>query len=129
MGPGLLSGLSFEALNHTGLQIVRALVLLVLAIALVPAHGLAQGCPDRPRCHGCGCAGGPGYRGPNGRCVGFRNLLRICGDPPTQRCKFENAPGTGANAECAMRSRKHRSDAGGKGDGGGSMLAPTGQPQ
>ena len=63
------------------------------------------GCPTHPHCSGCGCAGGPGYRAPNGSCVGFRNLARVCGTPPTQRCSFENAPGTGDNAVCAMRPR------------------------
>lgn len=41
-------------------------------------------------CKGCGCRGGPGYRAPNGKCVGQRDLLRICGNPPTTRCKKEN---------------------------------------
>ena len=39
---------------------------------------------------GCGGAlGGPGYRGPDGRCVGWESLSRICGNPPTTRCKRE----------------------------------------
>ncbi len=61
----------------------------------------AEPCPDRPPCTGCGCKGGPGYRGPDGRCVGFKNLDRVCGNPPDTRCVFENAPGTGANRDCA----------------------------
>jgi hypothetical protein len=36
----------------------------VLTVALWPIAG-AQACS------GCGCRGGPGYRGPNGRCVGW----------------------------------------------------------
>lgn len=41
------------------------------------------------RCSGCGCNGGPGYRAPNGKCVGWADLNRICGTPPTKRCKAE----------------------------------------
>ena len=32
---------------------------------------------------------GPGYRGPDGECVGWKALDRICGKPPTTRCKAE----------------------------------------
>jgi hypothetical protein len=78
---------------------------VVAAVALIfPADPAAARCPQRPSCHGCGCAGGPGYRAPDGHCVGFRELTRVCGTPPTQNCTFENAPGTGANADCAMGS-------------------------
>ncbi|RIK21821.1 MAG: hypothetical protein DCC51_05845 [Anaerolineae bacterium] len=65
-------------------------------------------CPDLPPCRGCGCRGGPGYRGPDGRCVGFRELDRVCGRPPERRCAFENAPGTGANRECALAPREKK---------------------
>ena len=41
---------------------------------------------------GCGSRGGSGYRGPNGRCVGHKRLRKICGNPPTLRCKAENVP-------------------------------------
>ncbi len=64
-----------------------------------PAHAA---CPDRPACRGCGCKGGPGYRAPDGRCASFANLAAVCGTPPTTRCTFENAPGTGANRDCAL---------------------------
>jgi hypothetical protein len=30
----------------------------------------------------------------------------MCGNPPETRCAFENAPGTGANRECALDSKK-----------------------
>lgn len=40
-------------------------------------------------CHGCGCKGGPGYRGPNGQCVGWNRLNKVCGSPPTTRCIAE----------------------------------------
>ena len=37
----------------------------------------------------CGTQGGPGYRGPNGKCVGWAALGRVCGSPPTTRCTAE----------------------------------------
>jgi hypothetical protein len=83
-------------------------LLALLIMAAEPAPDPESGCPERPSCRGCGCKGGPGYRGPDGHCVGFRALDRVCGIPPTERCTFENAPGTGANAECAMRSHHPR---------------------
>jgi len=89
--------------NRIVLRIVLLLPLLGLAFATPVA---AEGCPERPACQGCGCKGGPGYRGPNGQCVGFKNLDRVCGIPPTTHCTFENAPGTGANAECALRPKR-----------------------
>ena len=47
-------------------------------------------------CSGCGCRGGPGYRGPDGRCVGWSDIGRTCGDPPSTRCAPEG-PNAGAN--------------------------------
>lgn len=38
---------------------------------------------------GCGSRGGPGYRGPNGKCVGWDQLARVCGSPPSERCTPE----------------------------------------
>ena len=40
--------------------------------------------------HGCGSRGGPGYRGPDGKCVTRKRLFTVCGNPPTSRCKAEN---------------------------------------
>lgn len=40
-------------------------------------------------CEGCGCRGGPGYRGADGRCVGWKDLAKKCGSPPTSRCSAE----------------------------------------
>jgi hypothetical protein len=37
----------------------------------------------------CGERGGPGYRGPNGKCIGWDALARVCGNPPTTRCTAE----------------------------------------
>ncbi len=77
---------------------------LVLVVTAPWPLAAKESCPERPPCEGCGCKGGPGYRGPDGRCVSFKKLDRVCGDPPTTHCVFENAPATGANRECALGS-------------------------
>jgi hypothetical protein len=41
----------------------------------------------------CGSRGGPGWRGPDGRCVGRKNLNRVCGVPPETKCTAEGATG------------------------------------
>ncbi|PPC85837.1 MAG: hypothetical protein CTY31_12340 [Hyphomicrobium sp.] len=40
---------------------------------------------------GCGSRGGPGFRGPKGNCVGWKQLSKVCGTPPTSNCTFEGA--------------------------------------
>lgn len=40
-------------------------------------------------CDYCGCKGGPGWRAPDGKCVGHRNITKLCGSPPSKRCKKE----------------------------------------
>ena len=82
------------------LHVLLTVSLLTAALGTAPAAFAA--CPERPKCEGCGCASGPGYRAPDGKCVGFKRLAEVCGTPPTLRCDFENAPGTGANRECAL---------------------------
>jgi hypothetical protein len=88
----------------TRLPRLGAFVVAVCALAW-SSPAITASCPERPACHGCGCKGGPGYRGPDGRCVGFRELDNVCGSPATVRCTFENAPGTGliGNAPSAAR--------------------------
>jgi hypothetical protein len=89
-------------------MIPRAPFVVLATVALSFAWPIAVGhaaCPERPACTGCGCKGGPGYRAPDGHCVGFNELDKVCGNPPT-RCVFENAPGTGANRECVRRPSK-----------------------
>jgi hypothetical protein len=81
--------------------LVAALSILILQMGAGP-QTMAAGCPERPACRGCGCKGGPGYRGPDGRCVGFKSLAKVCGNPPDLRYTFENAPGTGLNHDCAL---------------------------
>lgn len=77
---------------------------LVLALASSAFSAEARCIRDDGFCRGCGCKGGPGWRHTaSGRCVGFRELAAKCGDPPSEKlCVFENAPGTGANRECAL---------------------------
>lgn len=79
-------------------------VVLTLANCLAATGALGAGCViDSSPCRGCGCKGGPGYRHvASGQCVGFRDLTKKCGNPPGPGCVFENAPGTGANRECAL---------------------------
>jgi hypothetical protein len=88
---------------------------LVVAIAILSAFvvlpkSAEARCPERPACKGCGCKGGPGYRDPDGRCVGFKQLAKVCGSPPETRCTFENARGTGENRECALGDKAAKSE-------------------
>lgn len=78
---------------------IRVLAAAVMLAFASPA-AIARNCPDLPPCTGCGCRGGPGYRGPNGHCVSYRDLDRVCGPNPASRCVFENLPNTGLNREC-----------------------------
>ncbi len=78
----------------------------VLLFALVVTEASAA-------CKGCGCRGGPGYRGPSGRCVGLADIGRTCGSPPTTRCSAEG-PNAGAEEEAehqesSPRARSRRS--------------------
>jgi len=50
-------------------------------VALVAATSLAEAA--------CGDRGGPGYRGPDGKCVSWEALGRVCGSPPSMRCAGE----------------------------------------
>lgn len=68
-------------------------------------------CQDFPRCTGCGCAGGPGYRDRETEdCVGHDEVDRICGNPRTLRCDFENAPNTDVNKFCLKRTDEEASE-------------------
>jgi len=69
---------------------MRGLGRSIFLVALVATFFCPIG--DAQACKGCGCRGGPGYRGPDSRCVGYANLKSVCGDPPETRCKREGAP-------------------------------------
>lgn len=62
--------------------------------AAADARSASAGC--RPRCQGCGCQGGPGYRIREGanrnECVSYRALISECGPPPHSRCDRECTP-------------------------------------
>eukprot|EP01034_Spumella_vulgaris_P017409 gene17409-biopygen15290 len=61
--------------------------------ALAAAHGQT--------CSGCGCGGGPGYRGPDGQCTTWENIGAVCGTPPSAGCKAEH-PAAPADAAAAL---------------------------
>src|SRR5262245_58647609 len=59
----------------------------------------------------CGTRGGPGYRGPDGKCVGWEAMGRVCGSPPTARCTPEYVASEAAGAArdgAANQDRKSR---------------------
>jgi len=90
-------------------------VMILLAAVWVSGHWTAQPafaqCVELPPCKGCGCRGGPGYRSnATGQCVGYKTLEAKCGNPPTLRCRFENAPGTGLNRECVLGKPSDQAD-------------------
>jgi hypothetical protein len=58
-------------------------------ILLSPVAAVAQ---EDCRCKGCGCKGGPGWRGPEGTCVPEAKLAEICGTPAGTPCRLEAAP-------------------------------------
>jgi hypothetical protein len=96
----------FWGANHLlGMLKIVILVGFLVGPAFAPPV-VAQSCPDRPACKGCGCKGGPAYRGPDGKCVGFKVLHKVCGNPPETRCTFKNAPGTGEDRECAQKTER-----------------------
>jgi hypothetical protein len=46
-----------------------------------------------------------GYRGPDGKCVGWENIGRVCGSPPTTRCTAEiTNPGEGDAADYGIKA-------------------------
>lgn len=81
---------------------VRSSIAATLAVAAL-LGGMSAPALAQP-CSGCGCKGGPGYRGPNGRCVGWAELARTCVSPPTTYCKAEG-PNRSAD-EVAAGSRR-----------------------
>jgi hypothetical protein len=65
------------------MRLSRSLAAAIFLICGTTAAGACQ-------CTGCGCKGGPGFRGPTGRCVSYKQLDTVCGSPPTTRCTFEH---------------------------------------
>lgn len=57
----------------------------------------------------CGERGGPGYRGPNGKCVSWKTIASVCGHPPETRCTPEQeADGAKEAAAAQHRARQTR---------------------
>jgi hypothetical protein len=69
---------------------ISAIILISLGFTglAAPSAGLAQ---EVCRCKGCGCKGGPGWRGPDGTCVWTAKLAEICGTLAGAPCKQEAA--------------------------------------
>jgi len=50
------------------------------------------------------CLDAKGYRGPNGQCVGWKQLKSVCGTPPTTKCTPESvSPLVGADEKKAKK--------------------------
>jgi hypothetical protein len=60
----------------------------------------------------CGDKGGPGYRAANGRCVGWSDIGKTCGSPPSTRCTAENtANGAQGAADLGQKAWEAGKDA------------------
>ena len=69
-----------------------ALSFLLISFAFPISLGsIAAYAQEDCRCKGCGCKGGPGWRGPEGTCVPEPKLAEICGTPAGAPCKLEAA--------------------------------------
>ena len=88
---------------------------LIAAAAVAPVAAEEQ-------CSGCGCKGGPGYRGPKG-CVGWAQLNKVCGNPPTTNCQPEGPALIALGKEAVSKALGH---AGTPPSAGEAALAPDG---
>ncbi|MEX1059647.1 MAG: hypothetical protein WED13_01350 [Methyloceanibacter sp.] len=69
-----------------------ACVLILFSFSLLSAPSVSTALAQEScRCKGCGCKGGPGWRGPDGFCVPQAKLAEICGSPAGTPCKQEAA--------------------------------------
>ena len=66
------------------------------ALLIFASAALGLSLENAAACDGCGCRGGPGYRGPDGHCVGWAKLNKICGNPPTRCAVRGRRPGSRA---------------------------------
>jgi hypothetical protein len=67
---------------------MRAFTICALVLFSLSAPATAA---EECKCKGCGCAGGSGWRGPDGSCVPSAKLTEVCGTPPAAPCKQEAA--------------------------------------
>ena len=80
------------ALSNTALAALQCLQVTPDVARAFEAGGPGK-CPMV--CNGCGCNSGPGFRAPprdgkrRGDCVGFHDLIRICGPAPHAGCSPE----------------------------------------
>src|SRR5262249_55421915 len=65
-------------------------IVFVLGLFLLLTMSVAYA-DDACRCKGCGCKGGPGWRGPDRLCVSKASLAKVCGTPAGAPCKQESA--------------------------------------
>jgi hypothetical protein len=77
-------------------------MLIAALVALVAATSFAEAT--------CGDSGGPGYRGPNNKCVGWEALGRVCGCPPTMRCTPEQTAPDAVDAACKGKDIQEHKD-------------------
>jgi hypothetical protein len=73
---------------------MRALIagsLVLISFAFLPLASPPVLAQEACRCKGCGCKGGPGWRGPEGTCVSAAKLAQICGTAAGAPCKQEAA--------------------------------------
>jgi hypothetical protein len=83
-------------------------VALAVSLVLVVGPVATQHGPDivaSIKLLSCGSRIGPGWRGPDGRCVGRKNLNRVCGVPPETRCTAEGATGFATGGAIGNRPR------------------------
>jgi len=80
---------------------IPAVLILFSFALLTPAFA-----DDACRCKGCGCKGGPGWRGTDGACVHAAPLTQICGSPPGAPCKQEAAGRVCFGNQSASTNRK-----------------------
>jgi hypothetical protein len=74
------------------MRIVFAAIFTLFALSFVSSPAVSTALAQEScRCKGCGCKGGPGWRGPDGSCVSKAKLTEICGTPPGAPCKEEAA--------------------------------------
>ena len=87
-----------------------ALSSLIFLTFSVPQGGSTALSQEVCRCKGCGCKGGPGWRGPEGTCVSQAKLPEICGSPPGAPCVQEAAARVcpRGSPHCPARTRPQR---------------------
>ncbi|MDF2116371.1 thermonuclease family protein [Roseiarcaceae bacterium H3SJ34-1] len=75
-------------------------LLFALAVGMGLIHGAAAACGD---------SGGPGYRAPSGKCIGWEQLAQVCGSPPETKCTPElEAIGAQEIARAQTEARRAR---------------------